>query len=82
MAYCFGPGLMARQWHGDLDSRLPYCPVPSHAGQITGVQLCTFPAQAQPGPGSRPPPLQSWQRSLRFMIAPERVASHPVGFTR
>jgi hypothetical protein len=55
---------------------LGHRPVPSHAGQITGVQVCTFPSQVHPRAGTRPPPWHSGHRSLALMIAPIRVASH------
>ena len=34
-------------------------PVPLHAGQITGMQVCTLPLQVHPGAGTRPPPLHA-----------------------
>ena len=57
-------------------------PVPPHAVQIVGVQVCVFPLQVHPTAGTRPPPLHFGHRSLLFMIAPIRVADHLVGFTR
>jgi hypothetical protein len=39
-------------------------------------------AQMQPEPGASPPLLQSWPLSARLIIAPMRVASHLMGFTR
>ena len=57
-------------------------PVPPHTVQIAGMQVCVFPSQLHPTAGTRPPPPHSGHRSLLFMIAPIRVASHVVGFTR
>ena len=57
-------------------------PVPPHTVQIAGVQVCAFRLQVHPRAGTRPPPLHSGHGSVLFMIAPIRVASHLVGFTR
>ena len=59
----------------------PYRPVPWHAGQIAGVQVCALPSQVHAGLGTRPPPWHVGQWFVRFMIAPMRVASHVVAFT-
>lgn len=57
-------------------------PLPMRTMQIAGVQVCAFPPQVHLRAGTRPPPLHSGHRSVRFMIAPMRVVSHLVGFTR
>ena len=57
-------------------------PEPWPTVQIAGMQVCVFPSQVHPGAGTRPPPLHAGQCSLLFMIAPMRVVSHLVGFTR
>jgi hypothetical protein len=36
-------------------------PLPMHTGQIMGVQVCVFPSQVHPRPGTSPPPLQAGQ---------------------
>lgn len=50
-------------------------PVPSHAGQITGVQVCAFPSQVHPRAGTRPLPRPPWHWSFRLasLCAPKIV---------
>lgn len=57
-------------------------PVPWHAVQTIGMQVCVLAAQLHTLAGTKPLPLHSGHWSLRFMIAPIRVADHLVGFTR
>jgi hypothetical protein len=64
-----------------VQARSDRMPLPMQAVQILGAHVCPFPSQVHPSAGTSPPPWHAGQRSVRFMMAPMRVASHLVGFT-